>query len=173
MAREERDQRRRAFGNEGGRRKLDRGLPDGEPVRRPTPLPDGAHRRLSRGQIVGLAILLALLLLLATFRTRRRWKAFICCSSSASWAIRRSSWSPPSRPRGIDAATPLPDEALPAYTIIVPLYREAAVAAELVANLARLDYPRDRLQVLIVLEANDHETQAAFQALDLPPVSRC
>jgi cellulose synthase/poly-beta-1,6-N-acetylglucosamine synthase-like glycosyltransferase len=65
-------------------------------------------------------------------------------------------------------APPLPDEALPSYTIIAPLYREAAVAAELVANLARLDYPRDRLQVLIVLEAKDHETQAAFGALDLP-----
>jgi hypothetical protein len=67
----------------------------------------------------------------------------------------------------MDRAAPA-DEALPAYTIIVPLYREAAVAAELVANLTRLDYPRDRLQVLIVLEARDHETQAAFGALDLP-----
>ncbi|WP_246263277.1 glycosyltransferase [Caulobacter soli] len=71
-------------------------------------------------------------------------------------------------PRASPLAPPLPDEALPAYTIIVPLYREAAVAAELIANLARLDYPRDRLQVLIVLEARDHETQAAFGALDLP-----
>ncbi len=42
------------------------------------------------------------------------------------------------------------------------------MAAELVANLARLDYPRDWLQVLIVLEVDDHETQAAFGALDLP-----
>jgi cellulose synthase/poly-beta-1,6-N-acetylglucosamine synthase-like glycosyltransferase len=71
-------------------------------------------------------------------------------------------------PRARVVAEPLPDEALPAYTIIVPLYREAAVAAELVANLNRLNYPRDRLQVLIVLEARDHETQVAFGALDLP-----
>ena len=71
-------------------------------------------------------------------------------------------------PRALAVTVPLPDEALPAYTIIVPLYREAAVAAELVANLSRLNYPRDRLQVLIVLEARDHETQAAFGALDLP-----
>lgn len=71
-------------------------------------------------------------------------------------------------PRAPVVAPPLADEDLPSYTLIVPLYREASVAAELVANLARLDYPRDRLQVLIVLETCDLETQAAFAALDLP-----
>jgi cellulose synthase/poly-beta-1,6-N-acetylglucosamine synthase-like glycosyltransferase len=71
-------------------------------------------------------------------------------------------------PRASTIISPLPDEDLPSYTLIVPLYGEASVAAELVANLGRLDYPRDRLQVLIVLETDDHETQAAFAALDLP-----
>jgi len=71
-------------------------------------------------------------------------------------------------PRVSVVAPPLCDEDLPAYTLIVPLYREASVAAELVANLSRLDYPRDRLQVLISLESHDHETQAAFAAMDLP-----
>ncbi len=71
-------------------------------------------------------------------------------------------------PRVSTIAPPLADKDLPAYTLIIPLYREASVAEELVANLARLDYPRDRLQVLIVLEAIDHETQAAFTALELP-----
>jgi cellulose synthase/poly-beta-1,6-N-acetylglucosamine synthase-like glycosyltransferase len=71
-------------------------------------------------------------------------------------------------PRASTIAPLLRDEDLPAYTIIAPLYREASVAAELVANLSKLDYPRDRLQVLIVLETNDRETQAAFAALALP-----
>ena len=62
----------------------------------------------------------------------------------------------------------LADQELPYYTLIVPLYREAEVAAELVANLDRLDYPRDRLQALIVLEADDLATRAAFHTLDLP-----
>lgn len=62
----------------------------------------------------------------------------------------------------------LTDRDLPQYTLIVPLYREAEVAAELVANLDRLDYPRDRLQALIMLEADDLATQAAFHTLDLP-----
>ncbi|MET3665979.1 cellulose synthase/poly-beta-1,6-N-acetylglucosamine synthase-like glycosyltransferase [Caulobacter sp. 1776] len=74
------------------------------------------------------------------------------------------------------ACTPLPsrsppsliDEDLPAYTIIAPLYREAEVVAELVENLVALDYPRDRLQVLIVLEADDEITKAAVRAIALP-----
>lgn len=71
-------------------------------------------------------------------------------------------------PRHSDRSPPLADEALPPYTLIVPLYREAEVARELVANLDKLDYPRDRLQALIVLEADDLTTQAAFGAMDLP-----
>jgi cellulose synthase/poly-beta-1,6-N-acetylglucosamine synthase-like glycosyltransferase len=71
-------------------------------------------------------------------------------------------------PRRLNDILPLGDDALPSYTIIAPLYREAEVAAELVANLNRLDYPRDRLQVLIALEADDLATQAAFAGLVLP-----
>jgi len=71
-------------------------------------------------------------------------------------------------PRRGNSAPPLPEDALPPYTVIVPLYREAEVAAELAVNLNRLDYPRDRLQVLIALEASDQATQAAFAALPLP-----
>jgi len=71
-------------------------------------------------------------------------------------------------PRRRHAPAPLADDALPHYSLIVPLYREAEVARELVSNLDRLDYPRSRLQALIVLEADDHATQAAFHAMDLP-----
>ncbi|WP_297507988.1 glycosyltransferase [uncultured Caulobacter sp.] len=63
---------------------------------------------------------------------------------------------------------PLDEEALPAYTIIVPLYREAEVVAELVASLSAIDYPRERLQALIVLEADDETTLAAVRRLRLP-----
>ena len=167
MAREERDQRRRAFGN----KPVDRDwiqAPSGEPARAASPLPDGAHRRLSRGQLIGLAVLLTLLLLLVTFQTRATLEGFhllFFVGFMGHSAVKLVAAFTPRRPI---AAASLPDEALPGYTIIVPLYREASVAAELVANLTRLDYPRDRLQVLIALEANDHETQAAFAALDLP-----
>jgi hypothetical protein len=47
---------------------------------------------------------------------------------------------------------------LPSYSVIVPLYREAEMVSGLISALARLDYPKDRLQILIVLEADDAET---------------
>lgn len=71
-------------------------------------------------------------------------------------------------PLAVKPAPPLADGDLPAYTIIAPLYREAEVVGELLQNLAAIDYPRDRLQALIVLEADDAQTLAAVRALDLP-----
>ncbi|NBN78825.1 glycosyltransferase [Microvirga tunisiensis] len=53
----------------------------------------------------------------------------------------------------------------PAYTVLVPLYREAAVVPGLVAALAGLDYPRDRLDIKFLVECDDHDTKAAFSGL--------
>jgi hypothetical protein len=61
---------------------------------------------------------------------------------------------------------------LPSYTVVAALYREAAVAAQLVGSLASLDYPRDRLEVLFLLEADDTETGPALQAAGLRPWMR-
>ncbi len=46
----------------------------------------------------------------------------------------------------------------PRYTILIPLYREAASVSGLVQHLKLLQYPRDRLQVLFLLERDDLET---------------
>lgn len=61
-----------------------------------------------------------------------------------------------------------PVGALPIYTILVPLYREGAVVGGLIEALSNLDYPADRLDVLLLLEDHDHETHAALAALRLP-----
>ncbi|MDP1631519.1 MAG: glycosyltransferase [Caulobacter sp.] len=75
-------------------------------------------------------------------------------------------------PRSQAAPPQLGDPDLPGFTIIAPLYREAAVAPELVAALDRLDYPRDRLQALIVVESDDPGTHDALAALRLPAFVR-
>jgi len=46
----------------------------------------------------------------------------------------------------------------PRYTVLVPLYREANVAASLIAHLAKLDYPKDKLEIFIICEADDTVT---------------
>ena len=60
------------------------------------------------------------------------------------------------------------DDELPVYTILVPLYREASVLPRLVESLERLDYPRSKLDVELLFEADDVETLAAARELRLP-----
>jgi hypothetical protein len=64
----------------------------------------------------------------------------------------------------------LEDHELPAYTIIIALYKEARVVRRLVAMLERMDYPRSKLDIKFVLEEDDHETRHALEALRLTPV---
>lgn len=69
------------------------------------------------------------------------------------------------RPR----APPVPDAELPDYTILVPLYREAGIARDLVRALARLDYPAAKLDIRLLLEEDDLATRMAVAMLDLKP----
>lgn len=62
----------------------------------------------------------------------------------------------------------LNDEDLPAYTILVPLYRESNVADSIMAALERLDYPREKLDVKFLLEWDDKETLEAVEKHGLP-----
>ncbi len=64
------------------------------------------------------------------------------------------------------------DADCPTYTLLLPLYREAAVVGDLARCILSLDYPRDRLQVLCLLRPDDHETRAALDALSLPAYFR-
>jgi cellulose synthase/poly-beta-1,6-N-acetylglucosamine synthase-like glycosyltransferase len=57
---------------------------------------------------------------------------------------------------------------LPDYTVLVPVYREANVVADLVGNLAALDYPHEKLQILLLLEEDDADTIAAAKAARPP-----
>lgn len=59
------------------------------------------------------------------------------------------------------------DEGLPKYTIMVPLFDEAAVVPDLICALRAIDYPEHKLQVLLIVESIDNETQAALRAADL------
>ncbi|GJE71794.1 glycosyltransferase family 2 protein [Methylorubrum podarium] len=62
----------------------------------------------------------------------------------------------------------LDDARLPTYTVVVALYREAAVVPRLVRTLARLDYPAAKLDIKFLLEADDTETAAALGTVPFP-----
>lgn len=61
---------------------------------------------------------------------------------------------------------------LPVVSIMVALYRESDIAVRLVQRLGRLDYPQDLLDVLLVVEAEDHLTRGALAQANLPPWMR-
>lgn len=67
--------------------------------------------------------------------------------------------------RPAPAASP---EHLPTYGVLVALHDEAEVASQLVAAMSRIDYPRDRLEGFLLLEAHDQATRTAIEAMDLP-----
>ena len=57
-----------------------------------------------------------------------------------------------------EAARALTDAELPRYTILVPAYDEPEVVGDLIGAMAALEYPVDKLQVLLLLEADDDVT---------------
>lgn len=74
------------------------------------------------------------------------------------------------------AARPVPllsDAALPSYSVLVPVYKEAAILRNLVAHLSALDYPKAKLDIKLLIEADDVETLTALQEISLPPYFDC
>jgi glycosyltransferase XagB len=80
----------------------------------------------------------------------------------------RHTWRRKRSPTRRRASQRIPDGALPSYSVLVPLFREAAVLPDLISALSRLDYPSGKLEVLLVLEAIDIETHAQLMTFDLP-----
>ncbi|MCS7001915.1 MAG: glycosyltransferase, partial [Dehalococcoidia bacterium] len=52
----------------------------------------------------------------------------------------------------------LDERALPMYTILIPLYKEASVAQQLIRAVDKLDYPKAKLDVKLLIEEDDPET---------------
>ena len=63
---------------------------------------------------------------------------------------------------------PLNDAELPVYTVLVPLFRESRVLEQLLQALGRLDYPRDKLDIKIILEEEDGAMKRQVGRLNLP-----
>lgn len=67
-------------------------------------------------------------------------------------------------------ARALREEELPVFTVLVPMFREAAMLPRLAQALRDLDYPLAKLDIKIVLEANDLATIETARSLGLEGV---
>ncbi len=60
------------------------------------------------------------------------------------------------------------NEDLPDYTVLVPVFRETQVLAQLVRSLLKLSYPKSKLDIKLILEETDTTMQRAVAGLHLP-----
>ena len=135
--------------------------------------PLNARTVLSRGQKLT-ALLLALLLALAfAWRPYGTFLAlnvgmivlYLVFSYYKLFLQFRAMRSPPGAPPPAVAG----DEALPRFSILVPLYREESALPGLVAHLGSLDYPPEKLQILLLVEEDDAGLRAVAERLRLAP----
>lgn len=102
---------------------------------------------------IGLNAILSFWVLLSfTFRTFLCWMS---CADHIGLSISR------------EEVEALRDTDLPSYSILVPMYKEPTVLPILAAALKRLEYPRSKLDIKLVLEDNDLETIQAAKDLAL------
>jgi cellulose synthase/poly-beta-1,6-N-acetylglucosamine synthase-like glycosyltransferase len=62
------------------------------------------------------------------------------------------------------------DEDLPIYTIHLPVYKEDKLIKKLIWNLQALDYPREKLDIKLLIEEDDDKTLNAVRNLDFPAI---
>jgi cellulose synthase/poly-beta-1,6-N-acetylglucosamine synthase-like glycosyltransferase len=92
-------------------------------------------------------------------------------------ALKTAAFTAATRAEHSRARTPLDAgttavQRLPVVTIFVPLFREHEITSTLVRNLSKLDYPPERLDVILAIEAGDETTRAALSRCKLPPWMR-
>lgn len=75
--------------------------------------------------------------------------------------LRGESHRPPDGGKGMQAK-------LPVISMMVPMFREENIADRLIGRLARLDYPRELTDVLLVVEETDNVTRNALAGVRLP-----
>ena len=93
---------------------------------------------------------------------------FLCVTLLRVIALREVVASPRKAMRRQPPAAHILPQTLPHYTVMVPLFREVKVLPGLLQSLQAIVYPRAKLEILLVLEAADIETQAAVLGMRLP-----
>ncbi|HJT96334.1 MAG TPA: glycosyltransferase [Mycobacterium sp.] len=69
-----------------------------------------------------------------------------------------------------EEAMMLTDDELPVYTVLLPVYDEPAIVTNLINGVGKLDYPSEKLEILLLVEEDDIATQTALFDADLQSV---
>lgn len=88
------------------------------------------------------------------------------------WVISKSLHFPPEIDISTQDVTSLTDEELPIYSILCPLYKEAKVLPQFAEAMSALEYPKNKLDVMLLLEEDDTATIDEAKRLNLPSYFR-
>lgn len=103
---------------------------------------------------IGINLLINLVLLLAIF-----FKFLLTIGGAKSEKLQKISKT---------EISDLKDDDLPVYTIQLPVFKESEVIYKLAYNLQSLDYPKEKLDVKLLIESDDLVTFNALKSLKLP-----
>ena len=117
---------------------------------------------LALALVVTALLLTAPTVLLVTATLWAVFTLFLCTALKAAagltWWMRRSA-PPPDKPTIARA---------PIVSILVPIFKEREIAQSLVRRLARLDYPKELLDICLVMEEDDLTTRETLRNTRLP-----
>ena len=138
---------------------------------------DSAHIVVSGGQKAGLVMLMIVIVVSGVIWPMETAVAIVAFCSLLYLVVAFYKFRLTLRALGTHLETDVTDEEiaslderhLPTYTILVPLYKEAAIVPRLVRDINALDYPRTRLDVKLLCEEDDEETVEKIRAMNLPP----
>ncbi len=140
------------------------------------PSHETALYRFARNQKIVLTILGLLLLLSFIYFWHVTLVAFIAVLTTLYFAdllfnlylIYKGFSKPPEITVSQEEIDLVDPETWPTYTIFCPLYKEPEVIPQFVNAMTALDYPQEKLQIMLLLEADDTETITKAKNMLLP-----
>jgi glycosyltransferase XagB len=95
---------------------------------------------------------------------------YLITSLDRNWLLIKGFTSPSLVSISDEDARAVPDDDLPFYTVLLPVFNEPTIMENLLTGVGRLDYPADKLEVLLLIEEDDMATQLAVAEMVLQSV---
>ena len=129
------------------------------------PAGDARTRQIARASAIGS---FAALVVLPPFFAGLAWSSVLTLAFFAFVVFRLAACLTPRLPAARRRPR-RPDAGLPIYSVIVALYHEARSIGSLLRSIEAIDYPREKLDIILVTEPDDLETRAAIARLGPMP----
>lgn len=137
---------------------------------------DSAYRVLGKGQKVGLSLFLILSIVWVYFDYRSYFIAinilatlfYLLFSGYRFYLVYKAISRDLEIPVSDEEISALDDRDLPVYTILIPVYKEAEVLVSLLDAVRDMDYPPTKLDIKVLMEADDEETIQTFRDWNAP-----